>query len=128
MLQSVAPDLGSMSVRLTLLHGLRLALVHRIWFLAVHIPDFRPQGGVTRESLLERLLRLDVAACLTMLEEIFPVTPDPTLGLNFGEPPGPRGVGTYEAEHRTLFAPIGRLFAQVREVSGMIQHEVGAFG
>ncbi|MGY2049886.1 phosphoenolpyruvate carboxylase [Methylobacterium sp. JK268] len=128
MLHAVAPDLGMMSPRLTLLHALRLALIHRIWFLAVHIPGFRPQGGVTRESLIERILRLDVPGCLKALEDIFPVTPDPTLGLNFGEPAGPRGVGTYEAEHRTLFAPIGRLFALVREISGMIQHEVGAFG
>ncbi len=127
-LQTVASDLTGMSVRLTLLP--RPAdrpdpqdLVPR----RPH-PGLPPAGGVTREALIERILRLDVEACLKLLDEIFPVTPDPTLGLNFGEPAGPRGVGTYEAEHRTLFAPIGRLFAQVREISGMIQHEVGAFG
>jgi hypothetical protein len=38
------------------------------------------------------------------------------------------GIPHYEAEHRTLFAPIRRLFGLVREISGMIQHEVGAFG
>ena len=80
------------------------------------------------QNLIERILRLDVEGCLKLLDDIFPVTPDPTLGLNFGEPAGPRGVGTYEAEHRTLFAPIRRLFGLVREISGMIQHEVGAFG
>lgn len=127
-LHQAAPDLGKMSMRLTLLHAIRLALIHRIWFLAVHIPGFRPQAGVTREQLLERFLRLDIDACLPLLAEIFPITPDPTLGLNFGEPAGPRDVGTYEAEHTGLFEPIGRMFAQVREVSGMIQHEVGAFG
>ncbi|MEA1831184.1 phosphoenolpyruvate carboxylase [Methylobacterium durans] len=127
-LRQAAPDLGKMSLRLTLLHAIRLALIHRIWFLAVHIPGFRPQAGVTREQLLERFLRLDIDACLTLLAEIFPITPDPTLGLNFGEPAGPRDVGTYEAEHSGLFEPIGRMFAQVREISGMIQHEVGAFG
>ncbi|GJE60245.1 phosphoenolpyruvate carboxylase [Methylobacterium trifolii] len=127
-LHSAAPDLKKMSVRLTLLHAIRLALIHRIWFLAVHIPGFRPQAGVTREQLLERFLRLDIEGCLTLLDEIFPVTPDPTLGLNFGEPAGPRDVGTYEAEHANLFQPIRRMFAQVREISGMIQHEVGAFG
>ncbi|WP_375409035.1 phosphoenolpyruvate carboxylase [uncultured Methylobacterium sp.] len=127
-LHSAAPDLGKMSPRLTLLHAIRLALIHRIWFLAVHIPGFRPQSGITREALIERFLRLDVEGCLTLLEDIFPVTPDPTLGLNFGEPAGPRDVGTYESEHTTLFAPIGRYFTRVREISGMIQHEVGAFG
>ncbi len=127
-LAHVAPDLGKMSVRLTLLHAIRLALIHRIWFLAVHIPGFRPQSGVTRDALIERFLRLDIDGCLALLNEIFPVTPDPTLGLNFGEPAGPRDVGTYEAEHSNLFAPIRTMFTQVREISGMIQHEVGAFG
>ncbi|HEV7438144.1 MAG TPA: phosphoenolpyruvate carboxylase [Methylobacterium sp.] len=127
-LQQAAPDLRTMSVRLTLLHAIRLALIHRIWFLAVHIPGFRPQAGVTRDQLLERFLRLDIEGCLTLLDEIFPITPDPTLGLNFGEPAGPRDVGTYEAEHTGLFQPIRRMFVQVREISGMIQHEVGAFG
>lgn len=127
-LRTAAPDLDGMSARLTLLHAVRLALIHRIWFLAVHIPGFRPQAGVSREQLLERFLRLDIDGCLTLLDEIFPITPDPTLGLNFGEPAGPRDVGTYEAEHANLFQPIRRMFAQVREISGMIQHEVGAFG
>ena len=127
-LRAAAPDLDGMSARLTLLHAVRLALIHRIWFLAVHIPGFRPQAGVTREALLERFLRLDIDGCLKLLDEIFPVTADPTLGLNFGEPAGPRDVGTYEAEHANLFQPIRRMFGQVREISGMIQHEVGAFG
>ncbi|QGY05454.1 phosphoenolpyruvate carboxylase [Methylobacterium mesophilicum SR1.6/6] len=127
-LTAAAPDLPGMSARLTLLHALRLALIHRIWFLAVHIPGFRPQAGISREQLLERFLRLDIDGCLKLLDEIFPVTPDPTLGLNFGEPAGPRDVGTYAAEHANLFEPIRRMFEQVREISGMIQHEVGAFG
>jgi phosphoenolpyruvate carboxylase len=127
-LRTAAPDLDGMSARLTLLHAVRLALIHRIWFLAVHIPGFRPQAGITREQLLERFLRLDIDGCLKLLDEIFPVTSDPTLGLNFGEPAGPRDVGTYEAEHANLFQPIRRMFGQVREISGMIQHEVGAFG
>ena len=125
---AAAPDLPAMSARLTLLHALRLALIHRIWFLAVHIPGFRPQAGISREQLLERFLRLDIDGCLKLLDEIFPVTPDPTLGLNFGEPAGPRDVGTYEAEHANLFQPIRRMFDQAREISGIIQHEVGAFG
>lgn len=127
-LRVAAPDLATMSVRLTLLHAIRLALIHRIWFLAVHIPSFRPQAGITREMLLERFLRLDIDGCLRLLDAIFPITPDPTLGLNFGEPPGPRDVGTYEAEHAQLFQPIRRMFERVRELSGIIQHEVGAFG
>ena len=100
-------------------------------------PDLVPGGAYPRVPAAGRrhpgavagaLLRLDIDGCLTLLDEIFPVTPDPTLGLHFGEPAGPRDVGTYEAEHANLFQPIRRMFAQVREISGMIQHEVGAFG
>ena len=59
---------------------------------------------------------------------IFPRDPDPTLGLDFGEPPGPREGGTYEALHRDVLVPMGELFALIREISGAIQHEIGAFG
>ncbi|MDG5651642.1 hypothetical protein N0Z81_20140, partial [Acinetobacter baumannii] len=65
-LTTAAPDLPGMSARLTLLHALRLALIHRIWFLAVHIPGFRPQAGISREQLLERFLRLDIDGCLKL--------------------------------------------------------------
>ena len=50
-----------MSARLTLLHALRLALIHRIWFLAVHIPGFRPQAGISREQMLDLTVRTGIA-------------------------------------------------------------------
>nr|WP_082358999.1 phosphoenolpyruvate carboxylase [Bosea sp. AAP35] len=117
-----------MPVRLVALHALRLAAMHGIWLLARHIPDFRPNAGLTREALMERLLQLDVPACLALLGEIFPLKPDPTIGLDFGEPPGPREAGTYEALHRDVIAPMQALFELMREISGAIQHEIGAFG
>jgi phosphoenolpyruvate carboxylase len=126
--RSVAPDVPAMPARLVLLHALRLALVHRIWFLAVHVPDFRPQPGLTREALIARVLRLDVPASLEALATIFPVAPDATLGLDFGEPAGPREGGTYEAQHATLFEPMRRAFAAVREVTAVVGIEAGAFG
>lgn len=117
-----------MPVRLVALHALRLAAMHSIWLFASHIPDFRPHAGMTRETLMERLLRLDVPASLSLLAEIFPLKPDPTIGLDFGEPPGPRERGTYEALHRDVIAPMQGLFELLREISGAIQHEIGAFG
>jgi phosphoenolpyruvate carboxylase len=117
-----------MPVRLAALHALRLAAMHRIWLKAAHIPDFRPHAGLTREALFERLLRLDLPASLALLAEIFPRDPDPTIGLDFGEPPGPREEGTYEALHRDVLTPMSELFALIREISGAIQHEIGAFG
>ena len=126
--KAVAEDAPEMPARLAALHALRLTAMHRIWLSFTHIPDFRPHAGMTREALIERLLRLDVPACLALMAEIFPQAPDPTIGLDFGEPPGPREGGTYEALHRDVFAPMLTLFELIREISGAIQHEIGAFG
>lgn len=127
-LRTAAGDTPEMPVRLVALHAIRLAAMHSIWLRVSHIPDFRPHAGLTRDGLVERLLRLDVPACLALLAEIFPLKPDPTIGLDFGEPPGPREAGTYEALHRDVIAPMQALFDLLREISGAIQHEIGAFG
>ena len=127
-LNTVAGDVPRMSTRLASLHVLRLAIIHRIWLTATHIPDFRPQNGLSREALLERILRLDITASLALLSQIFPSTSDPTADLDFGEPLGPRESDTYETLHRDIFEPMRRSFDLVREISGAIQHEIGAFG
>ena len=127
-LKEAAGEPPAMPVRLVALHTLRLALLHRIWLSATHIPDFRPHAGVTRELLLERILRLDMSGALALLGEIFPLNPDPALGLDFGEPPGPREGGAYAAFHRDVVEPMRACFALLREISGAIQHEIGAFG
>jgi phosphoenolpyruvate carboxylase len=127
-LKEAGGEVPQMKLRLVALHALRLSLLHRIWLSATHIPDFRPHLGVTREGLVERILRLDISGSLTLLAEIFPLNPDPTTGLDFGEPPGPREGGAYEALHRDVVAPMRESFALLREISGVIQHEIGAFG
>ena len=127
-LRTVAGDVPAMSARLAALHALRLATIGRIWLAATHIPDFRPQNGLSREALLERILRLDVPASLDLLGGIFPLRPDPTLGLDFGEPAGPRAEGTYQALHHDLIEPMRHRFEFLREITGAIQHEIGAYG
>lgn len=127
-LKEAGGEAPQMKGRLVALHALRLALLHKIWLSATHIPDFRPHLGVTREGLIERILRLDIPGTIALLSEIFPLNPDPTIGLDFGEPPGPREGGAYEALHRDLVAPMRRSFELLREISGVIQHEIGAFG
>ena len=49
-LRAAWPGLPAMPDRLVLLHALRLALIHRIWLLAVELPDFSPRHGATRET------------------------------------------------------------------------------
>jgi phosphoenolpyruvate carboxylase len=127
-LRATWPDLPRMPDRLVLLHALRLALVHRIWLLAVQVPEFSPRHGATREGVLRGILQLDVERALALLGEVFPAAPDPAVGLDFHEPAPPREGASYAREHAALFAPMGRLFALVRECSAAISHEVGAFG
>ncbi|MBR0648933.1 phosphoenolpyruvate carboxylase [Roseomonas terrae] len=127
-LRAAWPDLPAMPDRLVLVHALRLCLVQRLWLLAVSLPEFSPRHGATRDNLIARLLQLDVPPVLDLLGEIFPAVPDPSSGLDFGEPAGPREGASYAAEHAAIFVPMGRIFALVRECSAVISHEVGAFG
>jgi phosphoenolpyruvate carboxylase len=127
-LRDAWPDAPQMSHRLMLLHALRLAMIHRIWLLETTIPDFSPRHGVTRAALQGRILRLDVPQALAILAEVFPHAPDPGADRDYGEPSGPRAVEAYRKEHTEIFEPMARLFDLVREISGAITHEVGAFG
>ena len=122
------PDAPRMATRSVLLHALRIAAIQRIWLLGTEIPEFSPRHGVTRQGLEDRLIRLDVPACLDLLAEIFPTTPDPAAARDYGEPAGRRNAVSYEREHATIFEPIRRLFATVREIGAAITHDVGAFG
>ena len=76
-LRAVWPEAPTMAIRELTLHGLRLALIHRIWILASAIPDFSPRYGVTRAALELRILRLDIPAAVALLTEIFPLAPRP---------------------------------------------------
>jgi phosphoenolpyruvate carboxylase len=113
--------------RLFALHAARLCLIHRVWLLAVRVPDFSPRHGVTREGLLRRVLRLDVAGATALLDQVFPSGPPPDAGLDFAEPPSPRRAG-YGREQAELVAPLRELFAAIREASAVVSLECGAFG
>ncbi|MBR0658214.1 phosphoenolpyruvate carboxylase [Neoroseomonas oryzicola] len=127
-LRAAWPDLPVMPDRLVLAHALRLCLVQRLWLLAAALPEFSPRHGQTRETLIARLLQLDVPPVLDLLGQIFPAAPDPSSGLDFGEPTAPREGASYAAEHAAIFGPMAAYFALVRECSAVISHEVGAFG
>lgn len=127
-LRAAWPDLPRMEDRLVLLHALRLALIHRIWLLAVRVPEFSPRHGATREALLRGILQLDVERALALLAEVFPAAGDPSAGLDFHEPAPPREGASYAREHAAIFRPMQEIFGLVRECSAAIAHEVGAFG
>lgn len=117
----------AMSDRLFAVHALRLALIHRIWLVAVAIPDFSPRHGVTRAMLVRRLLRLDVEAAARLLDTVFPAPEAALPELDFGEPPAPRHPG-YGREREEVIGMLRELFALVREASSVVSLECGAHG
>jgi phosphoenolpyruvate carboxylase len=127
-LREAWPDAPEMATKEMLLHALRVALIGRIWLLSTGIPEFSPRHGTTREALMLRLLRLDVPAALVILGEVFPYEPDPSVDRDYAEPRGPRAASSYRREHETIFGPIERLFALVREIGTAVTHHVGAYG
>ncbi|MBI3451485.1 MAG: phosphoenolpyruvate carboxylase [Rhodospirillales bacterium] len=116
---------------LILLHVLRIALIHRIYILATHIPEFSAQRGVTWEALVEQVLRLDVPDAVGRLREVFPIRDTATADdAAFDEPASYRADAalSYESEHRQLFDPILDLHAQCRRISAAITYLIGAVG
>lgn len=127
-LRAAWPDLPVMPERLVLLHALRLSLIHRLWLLAATVPEFSPRHGATRDTVIQRILALDVEPALDLLGQVFPVAPDPVSGLDFHEPPSCDSRTSYAREHEEIFEPMRRLFALVRGCSAAVSEEVGAFG
>ncbi len=128
MLREVWPDAPRMGSREMLLHALRIAVIQNIWLLAIRIPDFSARHGITRQALMQRVLRLDVPGALSLLGDVFPARPDPAGTRDYGEARSSRPAVSYDREHKTIFEPMRRLFGMVREIGTAITHEVGAFG
>lgn len=122
------PELPHMADREALLHALRLAIIGRLWLLAVEVPDFSPRHGATPEGLRGRLLRLDVPATLEILGQVFPQEAGGETARDYGEPAGQAARTSYGGEHERVFEPMRRLFNLTREITAALSHEVGAFG
>jgi phosphoenolpyruvate carboxylase len=127
-LREAWPAAPRMQAAEVLLHALRVALIGRVWLLAMAIPEFSPRHGVTREALVERLLRLDVPAALVILAEVFPAAADPAVDRDFSEPRGDRASVSYRREHEGIFQPLGEVFSLLREIGTAVTHHVGAYG
>ena len=122
------PELPRMADREALLHSLRLAIISRLWLLAVEVPDFSPRHGATPEGVRARLLRLDVPATLELLGQVFPREGGAAAVRDYGEPAGVAVQTSYGREHEWVFEPMRRLFNLTREITAALAHEVGAFG
>ncbi len=115
---------------LHMLHALRLALIQRLMLLAVRVPDFSDRHATTHDSLIIRLMHLEVEPALELLALIFPVTEEDQPELDFGETATYRSAGgqSYLTEHQTIFRPIARDFELLRRISSGVIYHVGAVG
>ncbi|HEX6145108.1 MAG TPA: phosphoenolpyruvate carboxylase [Geminicoccaceae bacterium] len=113
-----------------LLHASRIALIQGLYAHAVRLPDFSPRHDLNRESLIARLLQLDVDTALMQLADIFPILEIDDEGLDFGEPATYASVEnqSYALEHAQIFQPMGRLHGLIRRISGAVIHNIGALG
>jgi phosphoenolpyruvate carboxylase len=133
---------------LVLLHVVRLALIHRIYLLAMHVPDFSPHHGLMKVDIVTGLIRLDVPGAVQLLKEIFPKVDQSTSNAGdqstsnagdqdaLSESAGDDEPSTYEGEasqgyareHENLFDPLLGLYGQVLRLSNAISYQIGAVG
>ncbi|MBI2255655.1 MAG: phosphoenolpyruvate carboxylase [Proteobacteria bacterium] len=117
-------------MNLRLMHGLRIALIMRIFTLTAHIPDFSDQHNITRQQLVSKIFHLEIDDAMRKLNTIFPKVEQLKFEGDFGE--AATYVGdwhqTYEREHQAIFSPIAGLYTLVRRLSSGIIHTVGALG
>jgi phosphoenolpyruvate carboxylase len=117
-------------MNLRLMHGLRIALIMRIFTLTAHIPDFSDQHNITRQQLVSKIFHLEIDDAMRKLGTIFPKVEQLKFEGDFGE--AATYVGdwhqTYEREHQAIFGPIAGLYTLVRRLSSGIIHTVGALG
>ncbi|HYD32860.1 MAG TPA: phosphoenolpyruvate carboxylase [Azospirillaceae bacterium] len=123
----VAPPLRS---RLDLLHAVRLVLIHEVFRLATHVPQFSSQHATTHEQVIARILHLDVETAVKVLRLIFPTEAPSTQADDFGEPASYRSDESqnYRQENDRLFTPMTGLSELIQRVSSAIIQHIGFFG
>lgn len=129
--RSLAVEEDARRRRLLLVHGLRVAVIQRICLLAVEVPEFSPDHGVTRAAIQQRLIRLDETGAVEQLSDIFPKErAEAGEGADFGEPATyrPDPALSYAMEDRDLFRPLLRLHNLVLRLGGALTHDIGALG
>jgi len=115
---------------LRLMHGIRIALIMRIFMLAVHVPDFSHQHNISREQLLNKIFHLEIEDAMRKLATIFPKVEEAKYDGDFGEVATYVGdwTQTYEREHARIFQPISNLYTLIRRLSSGLIHTIGALG
>jgi phosphoenolpyruvate carboxylase len=121
---------AEMRANLRVMHGIRIALIMRIFSLAIHVPDFSQQHNISREQLLTKIFHLEIDDAMRKLATIFPKVEQTKYDGDFGEVATYVGdwTQTYEREHARIFQPIAGLYTLVRRISSGVTHTMGAIG
>ncbi len=117
-------------MQLAVQHALRIALIHELYMLATHIPEFSSQHGTTPQRLISRILHLDIPAAAAQLEKIFPAQVDATASMDFGEKASyiSDDSQSYNQENEKIFQPMKGLFDLIRRLTTANVHIAGFLG
>ncbi|NQV55677.1 MAG: phosphoenolpyruvate carboxylase [Rhodospirillales bacterium] len=128
--KDLLPDYaGEVSPDVSLLHGVRIALIHEIFLLIARTPRFSNQT-FSSDDVTSALLHLNIPYGVDILRRVFPVSqdiPDPDA---FGEAASYRTDVDqgYEREHRELFDPMENIFDVIRRIGTALTHINGGVG
>jgi phosphoenolpyruvate carboxylase len=129
--QTTGAQIGGEAKRaLTLLHAIRIALIHEIYLFATRIPQFSSRHEIANRRIFQRVLQLDIPAAVAMLRRIFPAMPDAAAQTEFGEPATYVGdaTQTYQRENDQIFTPMLNLYDLIPRISIAVIHHIGALG
>lgn len=114
---------------LTLLHGLRVALLHEVFLIMARLPRFSDMAE-SSDDVINEILHLDIEHALKVLKSAFPTSEPPADAKSFGEEATYRTdvEHGYEREHRELFDPLEEIYDLLRRSSTAIAHISGAVG
>ncbi|MCB9978954.1 MAG: phosphoenolpyruvate carboxylase [Rhodospirillales bacterium] len=115
---------------LMIFHAIRIALIQRIFAMAMDIPDYSRMHDIPREDLIQHVFRLDIPMVMRELDEIFPLQPRKEVRADYGEPSEWSGEGkeSYALEHARTFQPIARMYEMILDTSAGIIQTIGFVG
>lgn len=112
------------------LHAIRIALMTEAFLLTASVPAFSARHEMTRRSILDLALDLELTRVCDLLEQIFPVAASGEAafeGLNEradeSEP-----VRGYPEIHRDIIHPLQGIARQLNEISAVVAHFYNAYG
>lgn len=114
---------------LTLLHGIRVALIHEVLLIVAQLPRFSDMAE-SSDDVINEILHLDITHALKVLRRAFPVSEPPADAKSFGEEATYRAdvEHGYEQEHRELFQPLSDIYDLIRRISTAVSHISGGVG